>query len=94
VEQSLNSSHYVNSLDRKLLFGQSFVKLYYIGRDNLVPARWSNTMHLDDLSLLLKKIAVGLVVTVVPLVILASGIWLTRALLDRAPAASATQTRH
>jgi hypothetical protein len=51
-------------------------------------------MHLDDLSLLLKKIAVGLVVTVVPLVILASGIWLTRALLDRAPAASATQTRH
>jgi hypothetical protein len=49
-----------------------------------------------DLSLLLKKIAVGILVTTVPLGILAGGLWLTRTLLDRgpAPAAAATPQNH
>jgi hypothetical protein len=51
-------------------------------------------MRLNDVILLFQKIAVGLVVTAVPLMILGGGMWLTRTLLDRAPAASATQTRH
>jgi hypothetical protein len=49
-----------------------------------------------DLILLLKKIAVGIVITIVPLGILAGGLWLTRTLLDRgpAPAVSATPQNH
>jgi len=40
-------------------------------------------MHLEDVSLLLKKIAVGVVVAAIPLLILVGGLWLTRVLLDR-----------
>jgi len=40
-------------------------------------------MYLEDVSLLLKKIVVGVVVAVIPLLILVGGLWLTRALLDR-----------
>jgi hypothetical protein len=53
-------------------------------------------MRIADLSLLLKKIAVGIVVTVVPLGILAGGLWLIRNVLDRthAPAVTASQKNH
>jgi len=54
-------------------------------------------MRLNDFSLLLKKIAVGVIVTIVPLLILTGGIWLTRALLDRAPnptAPASSKARH
>jgi hypothetical protein len=40
-------------------------------------------MRIADLSLLFKKIAVGFVVTLVPLLILAGGLWVTRELLTR-----------
>jgi hypothetical protein len=38
-------------------------------------------MLMADLSLLLRKIAVGAAVTLVPLLILAGGLWITRQLL-------------
>jgi hypothetical protein len=38
-------------------------------------------MLMADLSLLLRKIAVGVAVTLVPLLILAGGLWITRQLL-------------
>ena len=40
-------------------------------------------MRLTDLSLLLKKIVVGVVIAAVPLLILVGGLWLTRTLLDK-----------
>jgi hypothetical protein len=52
------------------------------------------TLSLSDLSLLFKKIAVGVIVSFVPLMILAGGIWLTRTLLDRAPAAASAPQTH
>jgi hypothetical protein len=51
-------------------------------------------MRLNDLTLLLKKIAVGVAVTLVPLLILTGGIWLTRTLLDRTPASAASPQIH
>jgi len=50
-------------------------------------------MRTSDLTLLLQKIAVGLLVTIVPLLILGGGIWLTRTLLDRSPAAAAAASQ-
>jgi hypothetical protein len=38
-------------------------------------------MHLKDLGLLTGKIAVGAVITLVPLLILAGGLWVTQKLL-------------
>jgi hypothetical protein len=38
-------------------------------------------MHLRDLGLLSRKIAVGAVITLVPLLILAGGLWATQKLL-------------
>jgi hypothetical protein len=38
-------------------------------------------MQIADFSLLLRKIAVGVAVTVVPLAILAGGLWITQKLL-------------
>jgi len=38
-------------------------------------------MRIADFSLLAKKIAVGIAVTVIPLLILAGGLWVTRMLL-------------
>jgi hypothetical protein len=40
-------------------------------------------MHLEDVSLLLKKIAVGVVVPAIPFLVFGGGLWLTRAMLDR-----------
>jgi hypothetical protein len=53
-------------------------------------------MRPADLSLLLKKIVVGLVIAAIPLLIIASGLWLTRMLLDHphTPAASAPPHAH
>jgi hypothetical protein len=39
-------------------------------------------MQLADISLLAKKIVVGVVIAAIPLLILVGGLWLTRALLD------------
>jgi hypothetical protein len=39
-------------------------------------------MQLADISLLVKKIAVGVVIASIPLLILVGGLWLTRVLLD------------
>ena len=39
-------------------------------------------MRPADVSLLLKKIAVGVAITAIPLLIIAGGLWLTRAVLD------------
>ncbi len=39
-------------------------------------------MQIADFSLLLRKIAVGTAVTLVPLLILAGGLWITQRLLD------------
>jgi len=38
-------------------------------------------MMIADLSLLLRKIAVGVAVTLVPLLLIAGGLWITRHLL-------------
>ena len=42
-------------------------------------------MHRQDFILLLKKIGVGVVVAVVPLIIIASALWLTRTILGSHP---------
>jgi hypothetical protein len=42
-------------------------------------------MQLSELYLLLKKIAVGVVIAVIPLFILIGGLTLTRAVLERQP---------
>ncbi|HEY1253685.1 MAG TPA: hypothetical protein VGF01_02755 [Terracidiphilus sp.] len=42
-------------------------------------------MHQRDFVLLLKKIGVGVVVAVVPLIIIASALWLTRTILGARP---------
>ncbi len=39
-------------------------------------------MRPADFSLLLKKIVIGVVVAAIPLLIITSGLWLTRILLD------------
>lgn len=53
-------------------------------------------MRFADLRLLFKKIVVGVVIAAIPIVIITSGLWLTRTLLDRphSPAASAPQHPH
>jgi hypothetical protein len=38
-------------------------------------------MHFSDFTLLIRKIAVGVVITVVPLLILAGGMWATKRFL-------------
>jgi NhaP-type Na+/H+ or K+/H+ antiporter len=43
-------------------------------------------MTLSDVSLIGKKILVGLVVTIVPFTIIVGGLWLTQHLLSRHPA--------
>jgi len=43
-------------------------------------------MTLSDVSLIGKKILVGLVVTVIPFTIIVGGLWFTRHLLGRHPA--------
>jgi hypothetical protein len=40
-------------------------------------------MRIADLTLLLRKIAVGVVITAAPLLILVGGLWLARAILTR-----------
>lgn len=40
-------------------------------------------MTLQDCWLLIKKIAIGIVITVVPLAILAGGLWLTQSVTDQ-----------
>jgi hypothetical protein len=40
-------------------------------------------MRTADLALLLRKIAVGMVITVAPLLILVGGLWLARTILTR-----------
>jgi len=40
-------------------------------------------MTLTDINTLGKKIAIGLVVAIVPLVLIAGGLWLTKTLLDK-----------
>ncbi len=42
----------------------------------------SFTMRPADFSLLLKKIVIGVVIAAIPLLIITSGLWLTRILLD------------
>jgi hypothetical protein len=46
-------------------------------------ANWSPKMVLVDANLLLKKIAVGVVIAAIPLLILIGGLTLTRVLLER-----------
>ena len=43
-------------------------------------------MTLSDVSLIGKKILVGIVVTVVPFIIIVGGLWLTQRVLSRHPA--------
>lgn len=42
-------------------------------------------MQLADVNLLLKKIAVGVAIAAIPLLILIGGLWLTRTVLERQP---------
>jgi hypothetical protein len=53
-------------------------------------------MRLTDLNLLLKKIVVGVVIAAIPLLIITSGLWLTRTLLEHphTPAVSAPSHAH
>jgi hypothetical protein len=46
-------------------------------------SQWSSKMQLADANLLLKKIAVGVVVAAIPLLILIGGLTLTRVVLER-----------
>lgn len=43
-------------------------------------------MTLSDVSLIGKKILVGIIVTIIPFVIIVGGLWLTQHLLSRHPA--------
>jgi hypothetical protein len=51
-------------------------------------------MRLAELILLLKKIAVGVVVAAIPLLILVGGLWLTRTLLDSSSNPAPSTTPH
>lgn len=50
----------------------------FAGTVNYTRRIRSNAMKLSDVWLLSKKIAVGVVITVVPLAILAGGLWMTQ----------------
>jgi uncharacterized membrane protein YjjP (DUF1212 family) len=45
--------------------------------------KWSSKMQLADANLLLKKIAVGVAIAAIPLLVLIGGLTLTRAVLER-----------
>lgn len=47
-------------------------------------------MTLSDVTLLLKKIVVGIIVTLIPFLILFGGLWLTQKLLNREKQPEAT----
>ena len=42
-------------------------------------------MTLTDLKILAKKIAIGLLIAIIPLVLIAGGLWLTKTLLSSNP---------
>jgi hypothetical protein len=51
-------------------------------------------MRSADVTLLLKKILVGMVVAAIPLLIMIGGLWFTRALLARAAGRAAAPPSH
>ncbi|QTE39789.1 hypothetical protein ACRQ5D_32725 [Mucilaginibacter sp. P25] len=48
-------------------------------------------MTLNDVSLIGKKVLVGIIVTIIPFIIIFGGLWLGRKLLDNAPKAKTAQ---
>lgn len=48
-------------------------------------------MTLNDVSLIGKKVLVGIIVTIIPFIIIFGGLWLGRKLLERAPKAKTSQ---
>ena len=58
------------------------------------PTSPSPDMRATDLSLLLRKIVVGLVIAAIPLLIIFSGLWLTRILLDHPQTATPSAPSH
>ncbi|SEN87700.1 hypothetical protein SAMN05192574_104446 [Mucilaginibacter gossypiicola] len=48
-------------------------------------------MTINDVSLIGKKVLVGVIVTLIPFVIIFGGLWLGRKLLEKGPAAKTAQ---
>ncbi len=51
-----------------------------------------STMTLNDVSLLGKKVLVGIIITIIPFIIIAGGLWLTQKVLST-PHTKTTQTK-
>jgi hypothetical protein len=64
------------------------------GESTIFSTSTSYTMRPADLSLLIKKIVVGVVIAAIPLLIISSGLWLTRILLDHPHTSAASTPPH
>lgn len=54
----------------------------------------SYAMQITDVSLLLRKIVVGVLVAAIPLLIIIGSLWLTQNLLDRSHSRATTTSEH